>query len=67
MSPGNEQIVRNAHQIAKDRDVRDRAASFTEDGRGRAESIGVVYRGADEMGTAAEIYATAFPVTNRWR
>jgi hypothetical protein len=38
---------------------------FTKDGTFTDESIGVTYRGPNELGRTVEIYATAFPDMHR--
>lgn len=65
MSLGNEQIVRRAYQLAENKDVEGWVAAFTDDGTFTDESIEVVYRGPDELGTTVEIYAAAFPDMHR--
>ena len=65
MSLGNEQIVRQAYQVAEDKDVPGWIAAFTEDGTFTDESIEVTYRGPGELGKTVEIYAAAFPDMHR--
>jgi ketosteroid isomerase-like protein len=65
MSRANEQVIRRAYQIAEEKDVAGWIDAFTEDGTFTDESIEVVYRGPDELGTTVEIYATAFPDMHR--
>jgi ketosteroid isomerase-like protein len=60
----NEQIVRNAYQIAEEKDIPGWIAAFTEDGMFTDESIGVTYRGPDR-GWPVENYAMAFPDMHR--
>ena len=43
----NEQIVRQAYQIAEDKDLKGWVDAFTADGTFTDYSIGVVYRGPD--------------------
>ena len=65
MSFDNEKIIRNAYQIAEDKDAAGWVASFTEDGTFTDESIPYTYRGPDELGKTVEVYATAFPDMHR--
>lgn len=65
MSQKTEQIVRNAYQLAEDKDAEGFAAAFTEDGVFTDESIEVIYRGPNELGKTVDIYATAFPDMHR--
>ena len=65
MTMNNEEIVRNAYNLAEIKDVPGFAASFTEDGTFTDESIGVVYRGPKELGRPVEIYAKAFQDMHR--
>jgi ketosteroid isomerase-like protein len=53
----NEQIIRNAYQIAENKDIQRWLAAFTSEGTFTDESIGVTYRGPDR----------AFPVENYGR
>src|SRR4029077_17890306 len=57
MSP-KETAVRNAYQVAEDKDIAAWVNCFTEDGTFIDESIGVTYRGK-ELGRPVEIYANA--------
>jgi len=57
----NEAAVRKAYQVAEDKDVVGWVNCFTKDGTFTDESIGVTYRGPNELGRPVEIYATAFP------
>jgi len=50
MSP-NETAVRNAYQVAEDKDIAAWVNCFTEDGAFTDESIGVTYRGYRERRT----------------
>ena len=65
MSFDNEKIIRNAYQIAEEKDVAGWIAAFTEDGTFTDESIPYTYRGPDELGKTVEVYATAFPDMHR--
>jgi steroid delta-isomerase-like uncharacterized protein len=61
----NEKIIRNAYQVAEDKDVAGWIALFTEDGTFTDESIPYTYRGPEELGKTVEVYATAFPDMHR--
>ncbi|HEX4418561.1 MAG TPA: nuclear transport factor 2 family protein [Kofleriaceae bacterium] len=61
----NEQIIRKAYQTAEDKDIAGWVASFTADGTFTDESLGVTYRGPDELGKTVEVYASAFPDMHR--
>src|SRR3989442_8133295 len=61
----NEAAIQKAYQVAEDKDVLGWANCFTKDGTFTDESIGVTYRGPDELGRTVEIYATAFPDMHR--
>jgi steroid delta-isomerase-like uncharacterized protein len=61
----NEKIIRNAYQVAEDKDVAGWIALFTEDGTFTDESIPYTYRGPAELGRTVEVYATAFPDMHR--
>jgi len=61
----NEAAIRKAYQVAEDKDVLGWVNSFTKDGIFTDESIGVTYRGPDELGRTVEVYATAFPDMHR--
>jgi steroid delta-isomerase-like uncharacterized protein len=65
MSYDNEKIIRDAYQIAEEKDVEGWIAAFTEDGTFTDESIPYTYRGPDELGKTVEVYATAFPDMHR--
>ena len=65
MSFDNEKIIRNAYQIAEDKDVAGWIAAFTEDGTFTDESIPYTYRGSEELGKTVEVYAKAFPDMHR--
>jgi ketosteroid isomerase-like protein len=60
MALDNEQIVRQAYQIAEDKDLEGWVAAFTEDGTFTDESIGVTFRGRDGLPAQVENYARAF-------
>ena len=47
MTLDNEQIVRQAYQIAEEKDLKGWVRAFTADGTFTDNSIGVVYRGPD--------------------
>src|SRR6476659_1027958 len=61
----NEAAIRKAYQVAEDKDVLGWVNSFTEDGTFTDESIGVMYRGPNELGRTVEVFATAFPDMHR--
>ena len=61
----SEAAIRNAYQVAEDKDVPGWVNSFTEDGTFTDESIGVTYRGPKELGRTVEVYAKAFPDMHR--
>jgi ketosteroid isomerase-like protein len=65
MTLDNEQIVRKAYQIAEDKDLEGWVAAFTEDGTFTDYSIGVTWRGPDELPEQVENYARAFPDMHR--
>ena len=65
MTLNSEQIVRKAYQIAEDMDLTGWVAAFTEDGTFTDESIGVTYRGPDELPVQVENYKRAFPDMHR--
>jgi ketosteroid isomerase-like protein len=65
MALDNEQIIRNAYQIAEDKDLEGWAAAFTDDGTFTDESIGVTYRGPDGLPWPVENFARAFPDMHR--
>jgi hypothetical protein len=45
----SEQIIRRPYKVAEDKDVEGWIAAFTEDGTFTDQSIGVTYRGPDEL------------------
>jgi len=61
----NEKIIRNAYQVAEDKNVAGWIALFTEDGTFTDESVPYTYRGPDELGLTVEVYAKAFPDMHR--
>src|SRR5579863_4387206 len=64
----NERIVRQAYQIAEEKDLKGWASAFTADGTFTDNSIGVVYRGPDgPNGLPVQVanYAGAFPDMHR--
>jgi ketosteroid isomerase-like protein len=65
MMTDNERIVRQAYQFAEDYDLPGWIAAFTDDGTFTDESIGVVFRGPDQLGIQVENYKTAFPDMHR--
>jgi steroid delta-isomerase-like uncharacterized protein len=65
MALDNEQIVRQAYKIAEDKDIAGWVAAFTDDGTFTDESIGVTWRGPDELPVQVENYARAFPDMHR--
>ena len=60
----NEAAIRNAYQVAENKDVEGWIRCFTETGTFTDESIGVTYRG-EELGRTVEVYAAAFPDMHR--
>ena len=60
----NEAVIRNAYQVAENKDVAGWIRCFTETGTFTDESIGVTYRG-EELGRTVEVYAGAFPDMHR--
>jgi ketosteroid isomerase-like protein len=65
MALDNEQIVRQAYRIAEDKDLKGWVEAFTADGTFTDESIGVTWRGPDELPEQVENYARAFPDMHR--
>src|SRR6266480_6495800 len=61
----NEAAIRKAYQVAEEKDVVGWVDSFTKDGTFTDQSIGVTYRGPEELGRTVETYATAFPDMHR--
>ena len=60
----NEAAIRNAYQVAENKDVAGWIRCFTATGTFTDESIGVTYRG-EELGQTVEVYAAAFPDMHR--
>jgi len=60
----NEAAIRNAYQVAENKDVAGWIRCFTETGTFTDESIGVTYRD-EELGRTVEVYAAAFPDMHR--
>jgi hypothetical protein len=54
MALDNEQIVRQAYEVAEKMDMAARAAAFTEDGTFTDSSIGVTWTGPAELPTQVE-------------
>jgi hypothetical protein len=65
MALDNEQIVRQAYQIAEVKNLEGWAAAFTEDGTFTDMSIGVTFRGPHGLPEPVENYARAFPDMHR--
>lgn len=61
----NEAAVRKAYQVAEDKDIRGWVNCFTADGTFTDESLGITYRGPEELGRTVETYAAAFPDMHR--
>ncbi len=64
----NEQIIRNAYELAEKVDVEGWVECFTPDGTFTDMSIGVTYRGPDGptgVGETVAVYAKAFPDMHR--
>src|SRR3989442_12291897 len=61
----NEEFIRNAYHVAEIKDIPGWVACFTPDGTFTDESLGVTYRGPNELGRTVEIYAKAFPDMHR--
>ena len=57
----NEAAIRNAYQVAEDKDVPGWVNSFTEDGTFTDESIGVTYRGQRNSGAPSKFTRRLFP------
>ena len=64
----NEQIIRQAYQIAEAKDLKGWVDAFTSEGTFTDESLGVTYRG-QELAQTVAVYAKAFPDMHRelWR
>lgn len=65
MTLDNEQIIRQAYQIAEDMDLKGWADAFTADGTFTDNSVGAVYRGPDGLPVPVENYGRAFPDMHR--
>ena len=65
MTLDNEQVVRQAYQVAEDVDLDGWVAAFTGDGTFTDESIGVTWTGPAELPEQVENYARAFPDMHR--
>jgi steroid delta-isomerase-like uncharacterized protein len=65
MRMDNEEIIRRAYQVAEDKDLEGWVAAFTPDGTFTDESVGVTYRGPEELSKTVEVYAQAFPDMHR--
>ena len=61
----NEAVIRRAYQVAENKDISGWVNCFTADGTFTDESIGVTYRGREELGRTVEVYAAAFPDMHR--
>src|SRR5476651_614401 len=61
----NESAIRKAYQVAENKDITGWVNCFTADGTFTDESIGVTYRGPEELGRTVETYAAAFPDMHR--
>ena len=60
----NEAAIRNAYQVAEEKNIAGWVNCFTSDGTFTDESIGVTYRGQG-LGKTVEVYAAAFPDMHR--
>ena len=61
----NEEFVRRAYAVAEVKDIAGWIACFNPDGVFVDESVGVTYRGPDEVATPVENYGTAFSDMHR--
>jgi steroid delta-isomerase-like uncharacterized protein len=61
MTLDNEQAVRQAYQVSEDMNMAEWVAAFTVDGTFTDQSIGVTWKGPDELPVQVENYARAFP------
>ena len=61
----NEELIREAYAIAEVKDVAGWVACFTPDGVFVDMSVGVTYRGPDEVGKPVENYGSAFSDMHR--
>lgn len=60
----NEQIIRQAYQIAEAKDLKGWVDAFTSEGTFTDESLGVTYRG-EALAQTVAVYAKAFPDMHR--
>jgi ketosteroid isomerase-like protein len=60
----NEQIIRQAYQVAEAKDLKGWVDAFTPDGTFTDESLGVTYR-AEGLAQTVAVYAKAFPDMHR--
>ncbi|WP_328682522.1 nuclear transport factor 2 family protein [Streptomyces sp. NBC_00343] len=65
MALDNEQIVRQAREVAEKMNMAGWAAAFTEEGTFTDSSIGVTWKGPAELPTQVENYHRAFPDMHR--
>jgi ketosteroid isomerase-like protein len=65
VSLDNERLIRQAYQVAEEKDIDGWVAAFTKDGTFTDESVGVTYRGPSELGEVVINYGTAFPDMHR--
>jgi NAD(P)H-binding len=65
MTLDNEQVVRQAYQIAENKDLKGWVAAFNDDGTFADHSIGVTYRGPDEPPVQVQNHARAFQDMHR--
>jgi ketosteroid isomerase-like protein len=65
MTESNEQLIRDAYQVAEEQDVAKWISCFTQDGVFVDVSAGRTYTGPSELGVAVELYAAAFPDMHR--
>jgi ketosteroid isomerase-like protein len=61
----NEQVVRKLYELAEVNDYPGFVACFTEDGTFTDMSLGVTYRGPEELPTPGVVMAAAFPDMHR--
>jgi steroid delta-isomerase-like uncharacterized protein len=64
MASDNEKIIRNAYQVAEEKDLDGFVNCFTPDGTFTDQSIGITYKG-QEIAFTVQNYATAFPDMHR--
>jgi ketosteroid isomerase-like protein len=65
MASENEEIIRNAYQVAEEKDLEGWVNCFTPDGTFTDQSIGVTYQGPKELPFTVQNYGTAFPDMHR--